>query len=167
MNKVRITAIRQTGEGNFYDGWMKNPMSAMISCNDGFRPFSFYRNATTGDKKNIFRGTKNGSASLFGGHLGAKLGKNLQTNNTQNKNLQKPKQSLTLENKRFTGLFLQILCVSLQSDYFPTQKCWKILLSVSWGVICSPVISARMSRVWRRSSERRSALSSLCKPSRT
>ena len=30
------------GEGNFYDGWMKNPMSAMISCNDGFRPFSFY-----------------------------------------------------------------------------------------------------------------------------
>ena len=30
------------GEGNFYDGWMKNTMSAMISCNDGFRPFSFY-----------------------------------------------------------------------------------------------------------------------------
>lgn len=30
------------GRGNFYDGWMKNPMSAMISCNDGFRPFSFY-----------------------------------------------------------------------------------------------------------------------------
>ena len=30
------------GEGNFYDGWMKDPMSAMISCNDGFRPVSFY-----------------------------------------------------------------------------------------------------------------------------
>jgi len=30
------------GRGNFYDGWMRNPMSAMISCNDGFRPFSFY-----------------------------------------------------------------------------------------------------------------------------
>ena len=30
------------GEGNFYEGWMKNPMSAMLSCNDGFRPFSFY-----------------------------------------------------------------------------------------------------------------------------
>ncbi len=30
------------GEGNFYDGWMKNSMSAMISCNDGFRPVSFY-----------------------------------------------------------------------------------------------------------------------------
>jgi len=29
------------GGGNFYDGWMKNPKSAMISCNDGFRPFSF------------------------------------------------------------------------------------------------------------------------------
>ena len=30
------------GRGNFYDGWMKNPRSAMISCNDGFRPVSFY-----------------------------------------------------------------------------------------------------------------------------
>ncbi len=30
------------GEGNFFDGWMKDPMSAMVSCNDGFRPFSFY-----------------------------------------------------------------------------------------------------------------------------
>ena len=30
------------GKGNFFDGWMKNPMSAIISCNDGFRPFSFY-----------------------------------------------------------------------------------------------------------------------------
>ncbi|MBO4820155.1 MAG: TIGR04076 family protein [Prevotella sp.] len=29
------------GKGNFHDGWMKNPMSAIISCNDGFRPFSF------------------------------------------------------------------------------------------------------------------------------
>lgn len=30
------------GKGNFYDGWMKNPNSAMISCNDGFRPVSFF-----------------------------------------------------------------------------------------------------------------------------
>lgn len=30
------------GEGNFYDDWMQNPFSAMISCNDGFRPVSFY-----------------------------------------------------------------------------------------------------------------------------
>lgn len=30
-----------SGGGNFYDGWMKNPHSAMISCNDGFRPVSF------------------------------------------------------------------------------------------------------------------------------
>lgn len=29
------------GEENFYDGWMKNPKSAMLSCNDGFRPVSF------------------------------------------------------------------------------------------------------------------------------
>ena len=31
-----------SGGGNFYGGWMKNPYSAMISCNDGFRPVSFY-----------------------------------------------------------------------------------------------------------------------------
>ena len=30
------------GEKNFYDGWMKDERSAMISCNDGFRPVSFY-----------------------------------------------------------------------------------------------------------------------------
>ena len=30
------------GGGDFYDGWMKDPRSAMISCNDGFRPVSFY-----------------------------------------------------------------------------------------------------------------------------
>lgn len=30
------------GEGHFFDGWMRNPMSAMISCNDGFRPMTFY-----------------------------------------------------------------------------------------------------------------------------
>ena len=29
------------GEKDFYDGWMKNERSAMISCNDGFRPVSF------------------------------------------------------------------------------------------------------------------------------
>jgi len=34
------------GEGNFYDGWMQNPHSAMVSCNDGFRPLSFYLETT-------------------------------------------------------------------------------------------------------------------------
>ena len=29
------------GASNLYDGWMKNRHSAMISCNDGFRPVSF------------------------------------------------------------------------------------------------------------------------------
>ena len=29
------------GGGDFYNGWMKNEKSAMISCNDGFRPVSF------------------------------------------------------------------------------------------------------------------------------
>lgn len=29
------------GGSDIYDGWMKDPRSAMISCNDGFRPVSF------------------------------------------------------------------------------------------------------------------------------
>ena len=37
------------GGGNFYDGWMKNEKSAMISCNDGFRPVSFYLEALEED----------------------------------------------------------------------------------------------------------------------
>lgn len=37
------------GGGNFYDGWMKDPRSAMISCNDGFRPVSFYLEALEED----------------------------------------------------------------------------------------------------------------------
>ncbi|MBP5771044.1 MAG: TIGR04076 family protein [Bacteroidaceae bacterium] len=39
------------GEGNFYDGWMRNPLSAMISCNDGFRPVSFYLEAIGEDNE--------------------------------------------------------------------------------------------------------------------
>ena len=30
-----------SGSNSIYDNWMKNPHSAMISCNDGFRPVSF------------------------------------------------------------------------------------------------------------------------------
>ncbi|MBR6776628.1 MAG: TIGR04076 family protein [Clostridia bacterium] len=33
------------GGSDFYNGWMKDPRSAMISCNDGFRPVSFYLEA--------------------------------------------------------------------------------------------------------------------------
>lgn len=35
-----VMTLSHGGE-NFYDGWMKNKKSAMISCNDGFRPVSF------------------------------------------------------------------------------------------------------------------------------
>ena len=35
-----VLALAHGGE-NFYDGWMKDPKSAMLSCNDGFRPVSF------------------------------------------------------------------------------------------------------------------------------
>lgn len=34
------------GGGNFYGGWMKNGKSAMLSCNDGFRPVSFLLEVT-------------------------------------------------------------------------------------------------------------------------
>ena len=37
------------GGGNFYDGWMQDPKSAMISCNAGFRPVSFYIEALDED----------------------------------------------------------------------------------------------------------------------
>ena len=35
-----VMTLAHGGE-NLYDGWMKNRKSAMISCNDGFRPVSF------------------------------------------------------------------------------------------------------------------------------
>ena len=35
-----VLALAHGGE-DLYDGWMKNKKSAMISCNDGFRPVSF------------------------------------------------------------------------------------------------------------------------------
>ena len=35
-----VMTLAHSGE-DIYDGWMKNRKSAMISCNDGFRPVSF------------------------------------------------------------------------------------------------------------------------------
>ena len=35
-----VLALSHGAEG-FYEGWMKDPKSAMLSCNDGFRPVSF------------------------------------------------------------------------------------------------------------------------------
>lgn len=35
-----VMTLAHGGE-DFYDGWMKNKKSAMLSCNDGFRPVSF------------------------------------------------------------------------------------------------------------------------------
>ena len=43
-----VLALSHGGE-DFYDGWMKNPKSALISCNDGFRPVSFLIEALDGD----------------------------------------------------------------------------------------------------------------------
>ncbi|RHP29901.1 TIGR04076 family protein [Lachnotalea sp. AF33-28] len=44
-----VMALAHGGE-NLYDGWMKNPKSAMISCNDGFRPVSFLIEALDEDE---------------------------------------------------------------------------------------------------------------------
>ncbi len=43
-----VMTLSHGGE-NFYNGWMKNPKSAMISCNDGFRPVSFLIEALEDD----------------------------------------------------------------------------------------------------------------------
>ncbi|MBR6443196.1 MAG: TIGR04076 family protein, partial [Clostridia bacterium] len=39
------------GGGNFYDGWMKNPKSAMLSCNDGFRSEELLRGSRPGSHR--------------------------------------------------------------------------------------------------------------------
>ena len=43
-----VLALSHGGE-NFYDGWMRNPKSAMLYCNDGFRPVSFFVEALDED----------------------------------------------------------------------------------------------------------------------
>lgn len=43
-----VLTLAHGGE-NLYDGWMKNKRSAMISCNDGFRPVSFLIEALDDD----------------------------------------------------------------------------------------------------------------------
>ena len=43
-----VMTLAHGGE-NFYNGWMKNKKSAMISCNDGFRPVSFLLEAMEAD----------------------------------------------------------------------------------------------------------------------
>ncbi len=45
MNLQPFVFALASGAENLFDGWMKDPKSAMISCNDGFRPVSFYLEA--------------------------------------------------------------------------------------------------------------------------
>ena len=45
-----VMALAHGGE-DFYDGWMKNKKSAMISYNDGFRPVSFLIEAMEEDSE--------------------------------------------------------------------------------------------------------------------
>ena len=43
-----VMTLAHGGE-DIYGGWMKNKKSAMISCNDGFRPVSFLLETTDTD----------------------------------------------------------------------------------------------------------------------
>lgn len=43
-----VMTLAHGGE-DIYDGWMRNKKSAMISCNDGFRPVSFLLETMTDD----------------------------------------------------------------------------------------------------------------------
>ena len=49
---AEYVVILAQGGGNFFDGWMKNEQSAMISCNDGFRPVSFLIETVEGTNDN-------------------------------------------------------------------------------------------------------------------
>ena len=46
-----VLALSCGGE-DIYSGWMKNKRSAMISCNDGFRPVSFLIEALDEEAEN-------------------------------------------------------------------------------------------------------------------
>ena len=46
-----VMALAHGGQ-NFYDGWMKDPESAMLSCNDGFRPVTFLVETIRENKQN-------------------------------------------------------------------------------------------------------------------
>ncbi len=41
------------GSRDFFDGWMKRNGTAMVSCNDGFRPFTFYIEVMDEDDENL------------------------------------------------------------------------------------------------------------------
>ena len=43
------------GGRNFYKGWMKDNKTAMVSCNDGFRPVIYPLEATDEDAE-VFEG---------------------------------------------------------------------------------------------------------------
>ena len=43
-----VMALSHGAEG-LYDNWMRNPRSVILSCNDGFRPVSFYVEALDED----------------------------------------------------------------------------------------------------------------------
>ena len=42
------------GGSDIYEGWMKNKKSAMISCNDGFRPVSLYIEVSEVERRKRF-----------------------------------------------------------------------------------------------------------------
>ena len=47
-----VLALSHGGQG-FYGGWMKDPRSVVLSCNDGFRPVSFLVEALDEDAEGM------------------------------------------------------------------------------------------------------------------
>ena len=45
----RYVSVLAYGGEDIFDGWMKNKKSVMLSCNDGFRPVSFYIEVLDGE----------------------------------------------------------------------------------------------------------------------
>ncbi len=51
QNLSPYVMILACGGSDIYDGWMKDKNSAMISCNDGFRPVSFLLEKINNEKQ--------------------------------------------------------------------------------------------------------------------
>lgn len=52
-----VMTLAHGGE-DIFGGWMKDRRSAMVSCNDGFRPVSFYLEALDEDAENALNPEK-------------------------------------------------------------------------------------------------------------
>ncbi len=112
------------GGGNFFDGWMKDPRSAMISCNDGFRPVSFYLEAIV---DRFFRKLKGVWGPPGGPAAWAQIPKNALTlglNRYQIRMMVMMVQTSPTGNARIpqTALMIQQIRARYQMNFHPCQN---------------------------------------------